>query len=103
MANIQAKIRTTTINVRVDETVKRDVDTLFDSMGMNISTAVNMFFKQCLMEEALPFQPRIKRNASLKEALREAQEQAQANGTSNMTLDEINDIIAECRIERQVS
>jgi len=34
-----------------------------------------------------------------REALREAQEQAVANGTSDMTLEEINGIIAECRRE----
>jgi len=90
--------QTTTINVRVDETVKRNVERLFDSMGMNISTAVNVFFRQCLMEEALPFQPRVKRT-SLSEALKEAQEQAKANGTSEMTLDEINSIVAEVREE----
>ena len=66
--------QTTTINVRVDENIKRNVEQLFDSMGMNISTAVNMFFRQCLMEEALPFQPKTKR-ASLGDALKEAQEQ----------------------------
>ena len=92
-----AQTQTTTVNVRVDEAVKRNVEVLFDSMGMNISTAVNMFFKQCLIEEALPFQPKIKRTVSLKEALREAQEQAILNGTANMTLDEINRAIAECR------
>ena len=89
--------QTTTVNVRVDETVKRNVEVLFDSMGMNISTAVNMFFKQCLMENAIPFQPRAKRHISLKEALIEAQEQAIINGTSDMTLDEINEIIADVR------
>ena len=61
-----AQTQTTTINVRVDETVKHSVEALFDSMGMNISTAVNMFFKQCLMEEALPFQPKAKRGTSLR-------------------------------------
>jgi addiction module RelB/DinJ family antitoxin len=65
-------------------------------MGMNISTAVNIFFRQCLMEEALPFQPRGKR-ATLSEALKEAQEQAKATGISDMTLDEINNIIGEVR------
>ena len=95
--------QTTTVNVRVDEAVKRNVEILFDSMGMNISTAVNMFFKQCLTENALPFQPRIKQPDSLKAILREAQEQAKINGTSDMTLDEINEIISEVRrgIRRQ--
>ena len=94
-----AQIQTTTINVRVDESVKRNVETLFDSMGLNISTAVNMFFKQCLMEEALPFQPRARRSSSLKSVLKNAREQAKINGTSEMTLDEINAIITEVRSE----
>jgi len=91
--------RTTTINVRVDETIKRRVEVLFDSMGMNISTAVNIFLKQCLMEEALPFQPKVKRSMSLKEALDESNAKAAQNGISDMSLDEINEIIAEVRKE----
>lgn len=91
---------TTTINVRVDEAVKRNVETLFDNMGMNISTAVNIFFKQCLMEEALPFQPKAKRKVSLKKNLQEAREEAAANGISDMTLDEINEVIARVRQEK---
>jgi len=60
------------VNVRVAEDVKRDVEKLYDSLGMNISTAVNMFFKQCLMEQGLPFQPKIKRkHMSLKERLKD--------------------------------
>jgi len=90
---------TTTINVRVDETVKRNVEVLFDSMGMNISTAVNMFLKQCLMEEALPFQPKVKRNVSLKNAFEALQQESLANGNADMSLDEINSIIAEVRNE----
>ena len=34
-----------------------------------------------------------------REALKEAQEQAVINGTSDMTLEDINDIISECRSE----
>ena len=92
---------TTTINVRVDETVKRNVEVLFDSMGMNISTAVNIFLKQCLMEEALPFQPKVKRKVSLKNALSEARLQAKLNGVPDMSLDEINSIITEVRSEKR--
>ena len=36
-----------------------------------------------------------------REALREAQAQVSINGTSEMTLDEINDIISEVRNENQ--
>ena len=51
----------TTISVRVDDDVKRDIESLLDKMGLNISTVVNMLFKQMLIDEALPFQPKYKR------------------------------------------
>ena len=60
------------VNVRVDENVKRDIEKLYESLGMNISTAVNMFFRQCLMEQGLPFQIKIKRrHIPLKERLKD--------------------------------
>ena len=95
----QKRNNTTTVNVRVDETVKNNVEDLFGLMGMNISTAVNMFFKQCLAEGALPFQPKIKRYDTLNDVLLESQTQAKISGTSEMTLDEINEVIAEVRRE----
>jgi DNA-damage-inducible protein J len=51
----------TTVNVRVDEDVKQEVERLYESLGINVSTAVNMFFKQCLIEEAIPFHLKNKR------------------------------------------
>ena len=58
------------VNIRVDENVKRDIEKLYNGLGLNISTAVNMFFKQCLMEQGLPYQPKIKRkHIPLKERL----------------------------------
>ena len=61
------------VNVRVDENTKREVEILFDKLGMNVSTAVNMFFKQALMEEALPFHPKViyKKHIPLKERLKD--------------------------------
>ena len=97
----QLQIQTTTVNVRVDEDIKRNVESLFESMGMNISTAVNMFFRQCLFENAIPFQPRGSRNVSRKEALKEAKDQVIVNGTSEMLPDEINAIINEVRKEKR--
>ncbi|MCL2047132.1 MAG: type II toxin-antitoxin system RelB/DinJ family antitoxin [Defluviitaleaceae bacterium] len=96
----------TVVNVRVDENVKRDVENLFDNLGMNVSTAVNMFFKQCLAEDGIPFQPRIKKpdphmqaRKQLKAVFEEMQAQSAINGTDDMSLDEINAIIKECRQE----
>ena len=50
-----------TINVRVDEDVKRQAEAMLDKLGMNISVLVNMTLRQLIMDEALPYHPKIKR------------------------------------------
>ena len=60
MAHATAK-QSTSINVRVDAEVKRELDFLLDKLGLNVSVVVNMLFRQMIMDEALPFQPKYKR------------------------------------------
>lgn len=42
-------------NVKIDETLKKESQELFEGMGLNLSTAVNMFLRQCVREQAIPF------------------------------------------------
>ena len=48
------------INVRIDEDVKRDAEVLFEELGLSLSGAVNLFFRQALRERAIPFTIRAK-------------------------------------------
>ena len=41
----------------VDDDVKARAAALYDSMGMSLSTAVNMFLRQSLVDNGLPFRP----------------------------------------------
>lgn len=50
---------TANINVRVDETLKKNAEMLFDEIGMNMSTAINIFLKQAVREQGIPFQLKI--------------------------------------------
>jgi DNA-damage-inducible protein J len=45
-----------TIQIRVDETLKSNIEELFSSLGLDISTAVRMFFSAALREQGLPFE-----------------------------------------------
>ena len=54
-----------------------------------------MSTKQMLIKEIEQLPPKIASNVSLKDALSEARSQAKQNGVSDMSLDEINSIIAE--------
>lgn len=42
-------------NIKIDPVVKQRAQVLFDSLGMNLSTAVNIFLKQSIREQAIPF------------------------------------------------
>ncbi len=45
-----------TINVRVDSNDKKNFELFCNNVGMNISTAINMYIKNVLMEQKLPFE-----------------------------------------------
>ena len=37
---------TTSMNLRVDKNLKKEAETLFDSLGINMTTAINIFLRQ---------------------------------------------------------
>ena len=49
---------TTNINVRVDSNLKAQAEALFSDLGMNMSTAINMFLKSAVTYEGIPFEIR---------------------------------------------
>jgi DNA-damage-inducible protein J len=49
----------TTIQVRVDEQLKSDVEKILDELGLDISTAVRMFFAKIRRVQGLPFEARL--------------------------------------------
>ena len=46
----------TNITIRVDENVKREAESLFSKLGFSVSGAINVFFRQAIREQAIPFQ-----------------------------------------------
>ena len=47
---------TTNISIRMDADLKAQADALFAEIGMNLSTAFNIFVRQALREGGLPFE-----------------------------------------------
>lgn len=43
--------------MRIDKSEKDELRQLYSDMGLDLSTAVNLFFKQSLLENGLPFKP----------------------------------------------
>ncbi|MBD5080868.1 MAG: type II toxin-antitoxin system RelB/DinJ family antitoxin [Ruminococcaceae bacterium] len=42
-------------NIKIDPTLKQESQALFESLGLSLSTAVNMFLRQAVREQAIPF------------------------------------------------
>ena len=49
---------TTNINVRVDTELKQAAEELFDDLGLNMSSAINMFLKSAVNYDGIPFEVR---------------------------------------------
>ncbi len=70
-----------TLNVRVDANDKKNFEQFCNSVGMNVSTAVNMFIKAVLREQKLPFEVKSDTyNKIIYEKLKEAE--LEMNNTS---------------------
>lgn len=44
----------TTYNIRIDSHIRQEADALYKSMGMSLSTAVNLFLTQSVIQRRLP-------------------------------------------------
>lgn len=45
----------TNINIRIDTKTKKEAEELFKDLGLNTSTAINLFLKQCIRDKGVPF------------------------------------------------
>jgi DNA-damage-inducible protein J len=48
-------LETTNLNIKIDRDLKIKADRLFNEMGMNLTTAINVFVRQAVLERAIPF------------------------------------------------
>ena len=53
-------MKTSTLCIRVDPVVKKNSEKVLDDLGMSISTAINLFLKQIIIQQGLPFEVKMK-------------------------------------------
>lgn len=44
-----------TLNIQVDEKVEKEAEKLFSDFGLDMSTAINIFLRQSIRENCIPF------------------------------------------------
>lgn len=83
-------VNNTTINIRTDKTTKSQAEKLFDSFGMSMSTAINVFLKQAVREQRIPFDINNEvPNALTEQVLKESEE----GKNLSPTYDSISDLM----------
>ena len=46
----------TNLTIQIDEDIKREAETLFNRIGLNMSSAINVFFRQAIRAQTIPFE-----------------------------------------------
>ena len=47
---------TTNLNIRTDKAIKDQAEQIFNELGLNMTTAVNMFLRTTIREHGIPFE-----------------------------------------------
>lgn len=76
----------TTYNVRINKNVREEADALYRSMGLTLSSAINLFLTQSVIQGKLPINEIIAEQSYATILLRDAAEvdDAIANGTTTI-------------------
>ena len=91
------------VQFRTDKLLKQQATMIFESLGMDLPTAIRMFLTRSVLERGLPFEVKLPENAVTRsdglDAFYEARKQL--SDIPEMSLEEINAEIAEARAARK--
>ncbi len=48
-------MESTTLNIRVDKAVKAEAESILSNLGLNLTTAINIFLRQTIRTNGIPF------------------------------------------------
>jgi DNA-damage-inducible protein J len=83
------------ITVRTDIQAKKDAQMILSNLGLDMSTAINIFLRQVIQEEGLPFKVVLKQpNQTTLKALSETQNNKNLKGPFNSIEELMNDLDA---------
>ena len=100
---------TTNLSIRMDRELKEAADQLFNSLGMNLTTAITVFVRQAVRQKKIPFEIALYsenegKGLLMSEAIAATEriwQNSVRNGTDKLTLEEIDAEIAKSRAVRK--
>ncbi len=85
----------TSMNIRIDRGIKESAKAVFAELGLDLSTAVNIFFRQAIRENGIPFGLTLNTpNKETLEAIKEVQKMKK-NPSLGKSYNNVDDMMKE--------
>ncbi|HEW4023037.1 TPA: type II toxin-antitoxin system RelB/DinJ family antitoxin [Streptococcus pneumoniae] len=81
------------ISIRLDSEVKEQAQQVFSNLGMDMATAINIFLRQAIQYQGLPFDVRLDENRKLLQALTDLDQ----NRNMSQSFESVSDLMEDLR------
>lgn len=83
----------TSMSIRLDSEVKEQAQQVFNNLGMDMTTAINIFLRQAIQYQGLPFDVRLDENRKLLEVLTDLDK----NRNMSQSFESVSDLMEDLR------
>ena len=83
----------TSMSIRPDTEVKEQAQQVFNNLGMDMTTAINIFLRQAIQYQGLPFDVRLDENRKLLEVLTDLDQ----NRNMSQSFESVSDLMEDLR------
>ena len=83
----------TSMSIRLDSEVKEQVQQVFNNLGMDMTTAINIFLRQAIQYQGLPFDVRLDENRQLLQVLTDLDQ----NRNMSQSFESVSDLMEDLR------
>ena len=83
----------TSMSIRLDSEVKEQAQQVFSNLGMDMTTAINIFLRQAIQYQGLPFDVRLDENRKLLEVLTDLDQ----NRNMSQSFESVSDLLEDLR------
>lgn len=81
------------ISIRLDSEIKEQAQQVFSNLGMDMTTAINIFLRQAIQYQGLPFDVRLDENRKLLQALTDLDQ----NRNMSQSFESVSDLMEDLR------
>ena len=83
----------TSMSIRLDSEVKEQAQQVFNHLGMDMTTAINIFLRQAIQYQGLPFDVRLDENQKLLQVVMDVDQ----NRNISQSFESVSDLMEDLR------